>query len=54
MLNFKSISFGMTELQGAGRILPPHVCDIQMTPCGILLTYNKTSTIQSFKEKKTI
>ena len=35
MPNFKSISFKMTVLQGAGRICPPHVCVIQKTPCGI-------------------
>ena len=33
--NFKSISFKMAVLQGAGRICPPHVCVIQKTPCGI-------------------
>ena len=35
MPNFKSISFKMAVLQGAGRICPPHVCVIQKTPCGI-------------------
>ena len=34
MSNFKSISFKMAVLQGAGRICPPHVCVIQKTPCG--------------------
>ena len=37
MPNFKSISFKMAVLQGAGRICPPHVCVIQKTPCGIRL-----------------
>ena len=35
MPNFKSISFKMAMLQGAGRICLPHVCVIQKTPCGI-------------------
>ena len=42
MPNFKSISFKMAVLKGAGRICPPHVCVIQKTPCGIglrLLTH---------------
>ena len=39
MPNFKSISFKMAVLQGAGRIFPPHVCVIQKTPCGIGLKY---------------
>ena len=34
MPNLKSISFEMTELQGGGWNLPPHVCVIQNTPCG--------------------
>ena len=34
MPNFKSISFKMAVLQGAGRICPPHVCVIQKIPCG--------------------
>ena len=32
MPNFKSTSFEMTELLGAGRICPTHVCAIQKTP----------------------
>ena len=35
MPNFKSISFKMAVLQGGGQNLPPHVCVIQKTPCGI-------------------
>ena len=32
MQNFKSISFQMAVLQGAGRICPPDVCVIQKDP----------------------
>ena len=36
MPNFKSISFEMTDLEGAGRICPPlHVSVIQKNPRGI-------------------
>ena len=42
MPNFKSISFKMAVLQGAGRICPPHVYVIQKTPCGIGLRRNLT------------
>ena len=38
MPNFKSISFKMAVLQGGGQNLPPYVCVIQKTPCGIGLT----------------
>ena len=42
MPNFKSTSFKMTMLQGAGRICPPHVCIIQKTSCRIGLKGNYT------------
>ena len=35
MPSFKSISFKMAVLKGGGQNLPPHVCVIQKTPCGI-------------------
>ena len=37
MPNFKSKSFEMTELQGASRICPPHLCVIQKTRYGMEL-----------------
>ena len=37
MPDFKSISFKMAVLQGGRQNLPPPVCAIQKTPCGIRL-----------------
>ena len=46
MPNFKSISFKMAVLQGAGRICPPDVCVIQKTPCGIGLMDDSNLTMK--------
>ena len=48
MPNFKSISFKMAVLQGAGRICPPHVCVIQKTPCGIGLSQEGKTEVYIF------
>ena len=46
MTTFKSISYKMTVLQGAGRIYPPHVCATLKTACGIgLINIWKTSSL---------
>ena len=51
MPNFKSISFKMAVLQGAGRICPPHVWVIQKTPCGVGLTNIPTEIAEQHKKR---
>ena len=48
MPNFESISFEMTQLYGAGRICPPHVCVIQKTPCGTGLRVITLNPVEFF------
>ena len=43
----------MTVLQGGGQNLPPHVCVIQKTPCGIGLSSLTMDKVTASIELKT-